>query len=168
MATIDLGLVRGQNGTDGEDGVSPIITVSDIEGGHRVTITDAKGTQSFDVMNGEDGNVENVDKLFASGSDIYTWHYANDDDGIGLQFGKGTGYEFNITRRKNDINKLRYWLNGPDIKYSGMFYTTDYKPTASDVGAVPSSRVNQDLNTTSAATFKSVTADVVYGAVFME
>ena len=37
------------------DGVSPTIAVTDIEGGHRITITDATGAHSFDVMNGEDG-----------------------------------------------------------------------------------------------------------------
>lgn len=37
------------------DGVSPTVTVIDIEGGHRVTITDANGETSFDVMNGTDG-----------------------------------------------------------------------------------------------------------------
>jgi hypothetical protein len=45
----------GQDGQDGEDGVSPVITVTDITGGHRVTISDADGTQSFDVMDGTDG-----------------------------------------------------------------------------------------------------------------
>ena len=35
--------------------VRPIITVTDIPGGHRVTIEDIGSTQSFDVMDGEDG-----------------------------------------------------------------------------------------------------------------
>ena len=39
-------------GTDGTDGVSPTVTVTDINGGHRVAITDATGTKTFDVMNG--------------------------------------------------------------------------------------------------------------------
>ncbi len=39
----------------GQDGFSPIITVTAINGGHRVTITDANGTQSFNVMDGVDG-----------------------------------------------------------------------------------------------------------------
>lgn len=43
---------NGTNGTDGADGVSPTIAVVDINGGHRVTITDANGTQTFDVMDG--------------------------------------------------------------------------------------------------------------------
>ena len=43
------------NGQDGEDGVSPTVSVATITGGHRVTITDVNGSKSFDVMDGEDG-----------------------------------------------------------------------------------------------------------------
>lgn len=39
----------------GEDGFSPVVTVTDITGGHRVEITDADGTQAFDVMDGTGG-----------------------------------------------------------------------------------------------------------------
>lgn len=35
---------------NGPPGVSPVISVTDIDGGHRITITDVNGTQSFDVM----------------------------------------------------------------------------------------------------------------------
>lgn len=38
------------------DGYSPVITVTVIAGGHRVSITDAKGTKTFDVLNGKDGS----------------------------------------------------------------------------------------------------------------
>lgn len=38
-----------------KDGVSPTVAVSDITGGHRITITDAEGTRNVDVMDGEDG-----------------------------------------------------------------------------------------------------------------
>lgn len=37
---------------NGKDGFSPTITVTDITGGHRVTITDANGSKSIDIMNG--------------------------------------------------------------------------------------------------------------------
>lgn len=33
--------------------VSPNISIEDIEGGHRITITDVDGTESFDVMDGK-------------------------------------------------------------------------------------------------------------------
>lgn len=47
----------GQDGQDGQDGVSPGVTVTEITGGHRVTITDAEhpGGQTFDVMDGAQG-----------------------------------------------------------------------------------------------------------------
>ena len=44
---------EGEQGPAGADGVSPTVTVTDITGGHRVSITDAEGTQTFDVMDGE-------------------------------------------------------------------------------------------------------------------
>lgn len=39
----------------GQDGFSPIVEVTNITGGHRVSITDATGTQTFDVMDGTGG-----------------------------------------------------------------------------------------------------------------
>ena len=45
----------GATGPAGEDGISPTIAVTDITGGHRVTITDATGPHSFDVIDGEAG-----------------------------------------------------------------------------------------------------------------
>ena len=45
----------GATGPAGADGISPTISVTDITGGHRVTITDATGPHSFDVMDGEEG-----------------------------------------------------------------------------------------------------------------
>lgn len=49
-----LFIPRGQTGADGDDGVSPLVTITSISGGHRVTITDAQHPtgQSFDVMDG--------------------------------------------------------------------------------------------------------------------
>ena len=43
-------------GAKGDTGFSPIVSISAIPGGHRVTITDAAGSQSFDVMDGESGD----------------------------------------------------------------------------------------------------------------
>ena len=45
----------GPEGTPGRDGVSPTVTTATITGGHRVSITDATGTKSFDVKDGKDG-----------------------------------------------------------------------------------------------------------------
>lgn len=43
---------KGADGPIGADGFSPTIIVSEIEGGHRVIVTDADGEKSFDVPDG--------------------------------------------------------------------------------------------------------------------
>lgn len=58
MPTYDLGRVvgpPGKDGTNGNDGVSPVIVITAITGGHTITIKDASGTHSFNVMDGKDG-----------------------------------------------------------------------------------------------------------------
>ena len=45
----------GADGTDGADGFSPTVSIVDIPGGHRVTITDIDGDHVFDVMDGTGG-----------------------------------------------------------------------------------------------------------------
>lgn len=51
----DLPFFSKGAGEDGVNGVSPTITIADIEGGHRLTIVDAMGTKTFDVLNGVAG-----------------------------------------------------------------------------------------------------------------
>ena len=55
-----------ENGDFGGGG-SPTISVQEIEGGHRVTITNADGTvESFDVMDGEGSGTVTIDEVDAS------------------------------------------------------------------------------------------------------
>lgn len=50
------GIAAGNfKGEPGKDGKSPVIAVTDIENGHRVSITDKDGTKTIDVLNGKDG-----------------------------------------------------------------------------------------------------------------
>lgn len=61
--TDGLGAIKGQ------DGVSPIISVEYIEGGHKVTIKDKDGIKSFEVLNGDGENIkpitdEEIESLF--------------------------------------------------------------------------------------------------------
>lgn len=45
----------GSTGETGKDGISPTISVTDIAGGHRLTIADASGTKTVDVLDGKQG-----------------------------------------------------------------------------------------------------------------
>ena len=50
------GIAAGNfKGEPGNDGKSPVVTVTDIENGHRVSITDKDGTKTIDVLNGQTG-----------------------------------------------------------------------------------------------------------------
>ena len=62
---------QGNPGSPGKNGVSPTVTINAITGGHRVTITDVNGAQSFDVMDGEDagGSTITVDSALSSTSE---------------------------------------------------------------------------------------------------
>ena len=60
----------GADGVDGNDGVSPAVSVAAITGGNRVTITDAEGAKTFDVMDGAQG---------ASGADGKDYVLTNTD-----------------------------------------------------------------------------------------
>ena len=41
--------------SQGEDGISPTVSITETDNGHTVSITDVNGTQSFDVTNGTNG-----------------------------------------------------------------------------------------------------------------
>ena len=45
----------GKDGEDGVDGISPSVLVEPIEGGVRITVVDAEGEKTADIMNGKDG-----------------------------------------------------------------------------------------------------------------
>ena len=51
---------KGDTGSQGPSGVSPTLSAEPISGGHRVTMTDAQGTTTFDVMDGENAAAATV------------------------------------------------------------------------------------------------------------
>lgn len=57
----------GRDGTAGADGISPTVSITVITGGHRITITDADGQHSVDVMDGDDYALTQQDKADIAG-----------------------------------------------------------------------------------------------------
>lgn len=73
----------GKDGSPGADGFSPTVSVTDITGGHRVTITDKDGDKTFDVMDGEGGtggSVEGGGRTTHRGKIITIWEHTFDED----------------------------------------------------------------------------------------
>ncbi len=68
----------GGGGGNGKDGFSPTVDIEQITGGYRITVTDAQGLESFDLLHGRDGEdgytpVKGVDYFDgADGKDGYT------------------------------------------------------------------------------------------------
>lgn len=70
---------QGKDGSPGADGVSPTLSISDIPGGHRVTITDANGEKSFDVLNG-DAESDKLWKPTVSADGTIVWTKTTEED----------------------------------------------------------------------------------------
>ena len=47
---------KGDKGDKGDAGVSPTVSITEITGGNRITITDVNGSHSADVLNGGKGD----------------------------------------------------------------------------------------------------------------
>ena len=86
VATYTITYTNGTTQTytvaSGADGVSPTIGVTSIPNGHRITVTDANGTRTFDVMDGAQGNggrgIVSIEKTSVSGrADTYTITYTD-------------------------------------------------------------------------------------------
>ena len=50
-STLNVGVIV----SSGDDGISPTVEITDIEGGKRIIITDVNGAHTFDIMDGGDG-----------------------------------------------------------------------------------------------------------------
>lgn len=104
----DSGELKGQDGSDGaagqdgSDGVSPTVSVAAITGGHRITITDAHGTKTVDVMDGSDGAAGKDGSSGADGVGVASVEQtttSTDDGGeniITVTLTNGTKYTFTV------------------------------------------------------------------------
>ena len=111
------------NGQDGTDGVSPTITSTPITGGHRLTIVDADGTTTVDVMDGTDGT---------NGTDGVTYTPSVSAEGV-----------ISWTNDGGRVNPPSVNIKGETGAAGAATYTyikwSDNQPTAdSDMGVVPS------------------------------
>lgn len=100
VAAANGGSGGGTNGKDGKDGFSPTVNVTEIDGGHEVSITDKNGTKSFEVMDGEKGE---------TGSDGYTPV-------------KGTDYwtDTDKTEIVNEVSSQTYLKSAIDTKFNSV------------------------------------------------
>lgn len=60
-----------QNGKDGKDGISPTVTVTETETGATISVTDATGTTTAELHNGEKGDKGDTGSRGAAGKSAY-------------------------------------------------------------------------------------------------
>ena len=120
---------EGPQGIPGADGFSPVVTVTMISGGHRVTITDAEGTNTFDVMDGTGGGGEGGVSPRITVDEIEGGHRVTitDVDGTktvdvmdGYTPVKGVDYfteaeKLEIAQQASQLSGLRFELDGGTI-----------------------------------------------------
>lgn len=94
-AVFNFGIPAGFDGEDGQDGVSPVVSSESITGGHRITIVDAEGTTTVDVMDGVDGQ---------DGQD--------GRDGVGIPAAGTTGQ---LLAKKSNTDYDSEWVNAPVV-----------------------------------------------------
>lgn len=119
----------GAPGAPGEDGFSPEITVEEITGGHRITITTKTGTESFDVMDGQGGGSD--DDVFVATYGVTTAQQINafldsDDPKAPMVVKRGNDYYTVITTAKQAENKV---IIRTFATLSGAFYIFTYTVT---------------------------------------
>lgn len=108
----------GAQGLPGEPGFSPVVSVEEITGGNRVTITDAEGETSFDVMNGAQG--------------------AQGEPGEGVPAGGAQGQ---VLKKRSNADYDTEWANESGTVLSVNGQTGAVILDADDVGALPDTTV---------------------------
>jgi len=109
----------GPQGEPGNDGYSPSVTTATIPGGHRVTITDAEGDHTFDVLDG-------------SGSGDMTSASYDPQGSVAL----AGGIPAYVEENGGKIDTIQ--KNGTALPIVGKTVNITVPTSASDVGADPS------------------------------
>jgi hypothetical protein len=145
----------GKDGEDGEDAVSPTIAVSNITGGHKLTITDKNGTKAVDVLDGTDGYTPVKGKDYTDGED--------GKDGVSPTITVAAitgGHRITITDATGTKTvDVMDGEDGEDGMGSGDMLAADYDPQGKkqDVFAYADA-VQGNLNTHDGNTTKHITA----------
>ena len=139
----------GSDGKDGKDAVSPTAEIEPIEGGHRVTITDVNGPQSFEVMDGKDGESSGgvsswndlTDKPFGSETTEGVVEFNGDlTDREYVDYGDGYVYvkvSDKVFTKDDVVGSIMYLIDGNGGEHSGPVTESDIVSMDGVVGVGP-------------------------------
>lgn len=169
---------NGVDGNDGADGFSPVVTVTEIEGGHNIAIEDVNGIQNFEVLDGKDGedakttqyglvtNAQNfkidLTKNNASWYGMFTFNFTYGYMPCEINFVITDKVYYTITKGQNIVSALTYTQNGANyiigIDLTAKVYGTQVVDMSSEFGTI---------NSLTAETFAGTTSAIYKGAYSM-
>ena len=109
----EIWLEAGNTGTEedflnslkGADGFAPVVTVTDIEGGHKVVVEDVNGSQEFEVLDGKDAE----GKVYTSLAELGLDTTATINDIIGaMADGSIFMYKTDVFDYATEYNNIQY------------------------------------------------------------
>ena len=121
----------GSPGVPGSDGFSPVVSVTEIEGGHQVTVTDKDGAHTFDVMNGTQGPAgpSNVTPILTEGVQIATINgesiYAPQGGGGSVEVFESTTDTDAFSETYQSISFFSIRKVGRLVNLNGLFYMSN-------------------------------------------
>ena len=149
---------NGTDGTDGQngaDGFSPVVTVTDIEGGHNVAIEDKNGVKNFEVLDGKDAEVSqyglvtnaqnfkiDITKNNAYWYGFFTFSFMYGTTPCEITVSITNSVYYTITKGQNLVSALTYTQDGANytfgIDFTAKIYGTQVVEMAPTFGVVNS------------------------------
>ncbi len=117
-AWMESWLTAHGKGEQGDAGVSPTVSVAEIPGGHRVTLTDSTHTEQFDVLDGSGSEIAALDAAVKAAQSSVT-----ELEGSVSALETRTGVDQITAQGKSGIWHYRKWESGA-AECWGIFETT--------------------------------------------
>lgn len=116
------------SGGSGKDGFSPIVSVTETEGGYEVCITDAKGKHVFELLHGSDGSGNVSDEAVASAvASYFAKNYPVRISEVGLFADKweGTASPYSQVVTINGVTPFTQVDLTPSVEQLAIFHDKD-------------------------------------------
>ena len=169
----------GIDGQDGADGFAPVVTVTDIEGGHNVAIEDKNGVQNFEVLDGKDAEVSqyglitnaqnfkiDLTKNNAYWYGMFTFSFVYGTTPCEITVTITDNVYYTITQGQNVVSAITYAQDGANytigIDLTAKVYGTQVVDMPSEFGTINSLTAEQFAGDTTAISKGQDCNEIIY------
>ena len=156
-AVFDFAIPKGENGAEG---FSPIVTITETDNGHNVSIEDVNGVQNFEVLDGKDAELSqyglvtnaqnfkiNITKNNAYWYGMFTFNFVYGTTPCEITVAITDKVYYTITKGQNLVSALTYTQSGANytigIDLTAKVYGTQVVEMPSEFGIVNSFTAEQ-------------------------